>query len=156
MLIIPVTDDETLYRRVPCIEGLYMIRADGSVKVSSAAFSDRYFRPSVDHAELRHNDPRNTQRELSDGVVSVVTRDVRSIDTVAQNDTDGRLIQSFRVDVEHVPILNHPTLPDNAAHSEISTNPICPNKSVFRKLLERLAQLANERPWEIEMGNLSR
>ncbi len=58
MLIIPVTDDETLYRRVPCIEGLYVIQADGSVKVSSAAFSDRSFRPSVDRAELCHNDPR--------------------------------------------------------------------------------------------------
>jgi hypothetical protein len=154
MLIIPVTDDETLYRRVPCIEGLYVIQADGSVKVSSAAFSDRSFRPSVDRAELCHNDPRKTQREPQDGVVSVVTRDVRSIDTVVQNDTDGKLIQAFRIDVEHVPILNHPTLPDNAAHSEIYMNPACPNKSVFRKLLERLAQLANERPWEIELQQL--
>jgi hypothetical protein len=30
-----------------------------------------------------------------------------------------------------------------------------PNKSVFRKLAERLAQLANERPWEIELQGLS-
>ena len=153
MLLIPVADDETLYRRVPCIEGLYVIQADGSVKVSSAAFSDRSFRPSVDRAELCHNDPRKTQRELSDGVVSVVTLDVRSIHTVVQNDTGGKLIQTFRVDVEHVPILKHPTLPDNAAHAEIYTNPACPNKSVFRKLSERLAQLANGRPWEIELSN---
>jgi hypothetical protein len=154
MLIIPVADEEILYRRVPRVEGLYVIQAGGTVKVSSAAFSDRSFRPSVDRAELCHFDPRKTQHELSDGVVSVVTRDVRSIDTVVQNDTDGKPIQTFRVDVEHVPILNNPTLPDNVAHAEIYTNPACPNKSVFRKLSERLAQLANGRPWEIELQDI--
>ncbi len=97
---------------------------------------------------------RRTQREPSDGVVSVVTRDVRSIDTVVQNDKDGKIIQTFDVDIEHVPILNHLTLPDNPAHAEICTNPVCPNKSVFRKLSERLAQLANGRPWEIELQGI--
>jgi hypothetical protein len=151
MSIILVADAEILYRRIPRVEGLYMIRADGTVKVSSAAFSDRSFRPSVDRAELCHYDPRITQREPLDGIVSVVTHDVRSINTVVQNDKDGKTIQTFGVDVEYVPILNHPTLPDNLAHAEIYTNPHCPNKSVFRKLAERLAQLANERPWEIEL-----
>lgn len=155
MLIIPVADVEILYRRVPYVEGLYAIQADGTVKVSSAVFSDRFFRPSVNRAELCHNDPRKTQHELSDGVVSVVTHDVRSIDTVVQNDKAGKIIQKFDVDIEHVPILNDPTLPDNPAHAEIYTNPHCPNKSVFRKLAERLAQLANERPWEIELSSLS-
>ena len=131
-----------------------MIQADGTVKVSSAAFSDRSFRPSVDRAELCHNDPKETQHELSDGVVSVVTRDVRSTDTVVQNDKDGKPIRAFDVDVEPVPILRHPTLPDNPAHAEIDTDPPCPNKTVFRKLVERLAQLANERPWEIELQGL--
>lgn len=154
MLIIPVADEEILYRRVPRIEGLYLVQADGSIEVSSAAFSDRSFRPSVNRAELCHHDPNKTQRESSDGVVSLVTGDVRSIDTVVQNDGKGNLIQTFRVDVEHVPILNHPTLPDNSAHAEIYTNPACPNKSIFRKLSERLAQLANGRPWEIELQDI--
>ena len=154
MSIVPVANNEILYRRVPCIEGLYMIQADGTVKVSSAAFSDRSFRPSVDRAELCHNDPKETRHEPLDGVVSVVTRDVRSIDTVVQNDKDGKPIRTFDVDVEPVPILRHPTLPDNPAHAEIYTDPPCTNKSVFRKLAERLAQLANERPWEIELQNL--
>jgi hypothetical protein len=155
MLIIPVADEETLYRRVPRVAGLYLVQADGSVKISSAAFSDRSFRPSVDRAELCRYDPSKTQHELSDGVVSVVTRNVRSIDTVVQNDTVGNPIQAFSVDVEHVPILNHSTLPDNPAHAEIFMNPSCPNKSVFRKLAERLAQLANERPWEIALQDLT-
>ena len=154
MSIILVADDEILYRRIPYVEGLYVVQSDGAVKVSSAAFSDRSFRPSVDRAELCHYDPRRTQRDLSDGVVSVVTRDVRSIDTVVQNDKDGKLIQTFDVDIEHVPTLNHPTLPDNPAHAEIYMKPACPNKSVFRKLAERLAQLANGRPWEIELQDI--
>ena len=54
------------------------------MKVSSAAFSDPLFRPSVDRAELIHNDPKKAQRNPSDGVVSIVARDVRSIDTVVQ------------------------------------------------------------------------
>src|SRR5436853_5981942 len=109
MSIVPVADNEILYRRVACIEGLYVIQADGTVKVSSVAFSDRSFRPSVDRAELCNNDPKETQDELSDGVVSVVTRHVRSIDTVVQNDKAGKVIQTFNVEIEHVPILNHPT-----------------------------------------------
>lgn len=153
--IIPVDNVEILYRRIRHVEGLYVVQADGTVKVSSAAFSDPLFRPSVDRAELIHNDPKKAQRNPSDGVVSIIARDVRSIDTVVQNDKAGKIIQTFDVDIEHVPILNHPTLPDNLVYAEIYTNPHCPNKSVFRKLAERLAQLANERPWEIELQGLS-
>ena len=155
MLIIPIADDEVLYRRVPHVEGLYVVQADGTTKVSSAAFSDRSFRPSVNRAELCHNDPRETQRDPSDGVVSVVTGDVRSIDTLLQNDEKGNLIRTFCVDVEHVPIINHPALPDNLAHAEIYLIPASSNKAVFRRLCERLAQLANVRPWEIELQGLS-
>ena len=36
-----VTDDEILYRRIPRIEGLYVIQDDKTVRVSTAAFSDR-------------------------------------------------------------------------------------------------------------------
>ena len=150
-----VVDTEILYRRVPRADGLYIVQTDGTIKVSSAAFSDRSFRPSVDRAELRHYDPRHTQREASDGVVSVVACDVRAIDTVVQKDKNEKVIQTFNIDVEHVPIINHPELPDNLAHAEIYTNPECPNRSVFRKLAEKLAQLANERAWEIELQRLS-
>jgi len=55
--IIPVDDVEILYRRIRHVEGLYVVQADGTVKVSSAAFSDPLFRPSVDRAELFHYEP---------------------------------------------------------------------------------------------------
>ena len=38
MSIVPVADNEILYRRIPCIEGLYVIQADGTVKVSPLLF----------------------------------------------------------------------------------------------------------------------
>lgn len=151
MLIIPVEDDEVLYRRVPCKAGLYVVNPDKTIRVSSAAFSDPRFRPSVNRARMCENDPRETQKEPTDGVVSVVTQDVRAIDTVVQNDSDGKPIRTFCVDVEHVPIFNHPELPDNPAHAEIYLIPQVSNKTVFRRLCERLAQLANARPWEIEL-----
>ena len=50
-----VTDDEILYRRIPRIEGLYVIQDDKTVRVSTAAFSDRAFRPSVDRARLHQH-----------------------------------------------------------------------------------------------------
>jgi hypothetical protein len=51
-------------------------------------------------------------------------------------------------------MVSDPTFPDNPAHAEIHTIPDCPDKKVFRKLCERLAQLANERSWEIEPSSL--
>ncbi len=144
----PITDDEVLYRRVPNDTNFCKI-IDGKIEVSSQAFSDRSLRPSVDRAKLCENDPRRTQRKPSDGVVSVATRDVRATSNLVQNDKDGKPIQSFTVDVEHVPIFNDPVEPNNPAHAEIYTIPMC-DKKVFRKLIERLAQLARGR-WEIEL-----
>lgn len=155
MVIIPVEDDEVLYRRVPRKEGLYVATPDRKIRVSSAAFSDPGYRPSVDRARMCGNDPRKTQQDVTDAVVSVVTRDVRGIDTVVQNDSNGRPIRAFCVDVEHVPVFDHPVLPDNHAHAEIYLIPEVSNKSVFRKLCERLSKLANERPWEIELSGLT-
>ena len=155
MLKIPVEDDEVLYRRVACKEGLYVVTPDRRIRVSSAAFSDPHYRPSVDRAKMCENDPGQTQKVATDGVVSVITRDVRGIDTVVQNDSNGEPIRKFCVDVEHVPVLDHPGLPDNLAHAEIYLIPQVSNKTVFRRLCERLSQLANERPWEIDFSGLT-
>jgi hypothetical protein len=61
MSIIPVDDVEILYRRIRHVEGLYVVQADRTVKVSSAAFSDPNFRPSVDRAELYRNNPKKSR-----------------------------------------------------------------------------------------------
>lgn len=145
-----IDDSETLYRRIPYGRNLYEVQSDGTIRFSSQAFSDPHFRPSVDRAELCQHNPGYTQLKLSDGVISLIVSDVRFIDSVVQKDQNGNVVQSFTVDVEHVPIVNHPTLSNNIAHAEIHTIPPCPNKGVFRKLSEKLALLAGKRQWEIE------
>jgi hypothetical protein len=147
MLKYLITDAEILYRRVPH-DRSFLVVQDGKMRVSSQAFADRLFRPSVDCANLCEHDPRHTQRQQLDAVVSVVTGNVRAINNITKTGTDGQ-VQRFTIDVEHMPIVNHPLEPDNLAHAEIHTKPAC-DKNVFRKLKERLAQLANERLWEIE------
>jgi len=41
--------------------------------------------------------------------------------------------------------------PENGAHAEIYMKPTTENRKVFHRLIERLAQLASQRPWEIEL-----
>lgn len=124
---------------------MYAWDADGTVRITSQAFSDRRYRPSVDRAKLRNYSPRLCLLAESDGVVSVITHAVRTIDTVVQNDKHGKPMQIFEIDVEAVPIVNDSALPDNPAHAEIYMKPECSDKRVFRKLCERLAQFASER-----------
>lgn len=155
MSITVVAENEILYRRVPYVEGLYVKQPDGAVKFSSQVFSDPSFRPSVDRAILHDHDPERTQKVPSDGVTSVVAQDVRSIDTVVQNDEKGNPIRTFCADVEHVPIMNHPVLRNNLAHAEIYLIPTCSSKVVFRRLCERLAWLAGQRRWELEPQSIS-
>jgi hypothetical protein len=133
-----------LYRRIPSGRDLYSLADDGTIKISSQAFYSGDFRISVDRAELCGNNPRYTLGQESGGVVSLVTRDVRSIVGLARNDSKGRVIRQFAIDVEPVP------LPDNPAHAEIYAIPgFSYNEGkVFRRLRERLVQLAENR-WEI-------
>jgi hypothetical protein len=147
-----ITDDEILYRRIPSGRGLYSFRPDGSIEIEPTAFDDPECRPSVDRAALCDNDPWRTLNQLTTasgsdgGVVSLIARDVRSIEDINKNDSKGNALPAFVIDVEHVP------LPDNDAHAEIYGNPAfvrADRKRVFRKLGHRLAILAEAREWEI-------
>ena len=64
-------------------------------------------------------------------------------------DKQSNMAQQHDVDVEPDPVFNHPTLPNNPAHTEIYTIPPC-DKKAFRILRESLALLANARAWEIK------
>jgi len=147
ILISDVTDDEILYRRI--LDDFYEVQNDGTFKFKSQAFTDVEFRTSVNRAKLCDNDPKRTLGKFSGGVVSLVARDVRAINDIIQYDKNKNPIQTFIVDVEHVPIINHPIEPDNLAHAEIHTIPECPNSRVFKRLRERLVLLANARQWEL-------
>lgn len=139
-----VDDDEILYRRLPSGLDLYWFADDGTIKISSQAFASRDFRISVDRAKLCGNDPSYTLDKRGGGVVSLVTREIRNIVGLARKDSNGDIIQQFKIDVEPVP------LPENPAHAEIYAIPGFEynGTKAFRKLREHLVQLAEKR-WEI-------
>jgi hypothetical protein len=139
-----ITNDEVLYRRVT---REYKEQA-GVIKISSQAFYTSSFRPSVDRAKLRTNNPYKTLGDHAGGVVSLVTGDVRSINVPIRN-SEKEHFTELSVDVEYAPIFNEPGIEDNDAHAEIYVKPIC-DKKAFRILIEKLALLANARGWEIK------
>lgn len=143
-----VADDEVLYRRVPHRPG-HFLDENGRVRVTSQAFSDRRFRPSVDRAKLCGHDPSHTRAAPTDAVASLVARQVRGIDTVEQRNEKGEVILRHSIDVEPRPIRDDPVLPDNPAHAEIFAVPEFQNERTFRKLRESLALLAE---WQIPPG----
>jgi hypothetical protein len=141
-----VTDDELLYRCVfRGLDKYYRIGSSG-VELSSQAFADRGSAPSVDRAKLCNYNPKWTQKNLDDGVVSLIAREVRMID-VAQNDSKGNKLFAYKIDVCPRPV------DDNPAHAQIEPSPDYINKTTFRKVTEKLARLATERinkqGWEI-------
>ncbi len=139
-----VDDDEILYRRLPPGLDLYQIADDGTIKISSLAFSSRDYRISVDRAKLCDNDPRYTLDKRGGGVVSLVAGEIRNIIGIARKDSNGDITQQFKIDVEPAP------LPENPAHAEIYAIPGFEynGSKAFRKLRERLVQMAEKR-WEI-------
>ncbi len=142
-----VADDETLYRRVSMGRNNYRL-VGGVLRVSSQAFADRKRMPSVDRAVLCNRDPHWTQESPDDGVVSVVTAGIREID-LPQRDTKGNVEFRYGIVVHPDPIPASAEQRANPAHAEIRPDPTYRNDSVFKKLVEALAHLANDRPWEI-------
>ncbi len=141
-----VHNDEILYRRISAGRKLYKIRTDGTIEISSEAFSDRELRVSVDRAKLCDNNPRYTLGNEPGGVVSFLARDVRNVDGLTRNDRKGNPLQQFKIDVEPVP------LSDNPAHAEIYAIPEFADvdkKGAFHRLCRRLVRLTEARQWEI-------
>ena len=146
-----VADDEIIYRCIFYGRDWYLIEAD-RVRISSQAFSDRNQMPSVDRATLQNHDPKQSQRNPEDGVLSLVVADIRQIDSIQQLDAKGNLVQTYKIDVVADPAVG------NLAHAEVRPNPKYQTKSVFRKLQERLAILAMQRiekhGWDILPSDL--
>ena len=128
----PVRDDEELYRSVPYDKEYYKVEA-GGIRISSQAFMDERLEPSVDRATVCGGDPRWSQEDDRDGVLLLVTREVRSISTSIP----------YTIDVIPKP------LEENEAHATITPTPSYASKSVFRKVREALAFLATNRGWLI-------
>ena len=137
-----VSDEEILYRRISIHRNLYKVKPDGTVEISSAAFSDRELRVSVDRARLCDNNPRHTLGNEPGIVIGLLTYDVRNVKDLTRNDSAGKPIQSFKVDVEPVP------LPENAAHAEIFAIPQFVEggkNGAFHRLCRRLVRLVEDK-----------
>lgn len=142
-----VGDAEVLYRRVPTGQNYYRL-VGGVLRVSSQAFADRHRAPSVDRAVLCGHDPHWAQESADDGVVSVVASDVRAID-LPQRDLKGNVEFRYGIDVHPDPIAASAERRANPAHAEIRPSPEYRTDSVFKRLLEALARLAGDRPWDV-------
>jgi hypothetical protein len=143
-----VTDDELLYRCIFCGLNKYYSIEQSGLKLSSQAFTDRNQAPSVDRVKLCGNDPKYTQKNSDDGIVSLVAGQVRAIDSIVQKDSKGNPLFVYKIDVHPRPTANNP------AHAQIEPSPDYASKGTFRKVAEKLAWLATERVknqgWEIE------
>jgi len=144
-----VADDEVLYRRVPNTTS-HFAYPEGRLHISSSAFNDPARKPSVDRARLRGNKPNLTKVRPTDGVVSLIARDVRAIANVVQQDQLGEVRQRHSVDVAPAPLEPCGQAPGNPAHALIVTDPALASNSAFDRLKESLARLATDRGWLVE------
>ncbi len=133
-----VRNDEILYRRILASRKLYKIKTDGTIEISSEAFSDRQLRVSVDRAKLCDNNPRQTLGNEPGVVVGLLTSDVRNVDDLTRNDRKGNPLFQFKIDVEPVP------LSGNSAHAEIYAIPAfadADRRGAFHRLCRRLVRI---------------
>lgn len=144
-----VRADEILYRSVRGKYGEeYSYDNTGKLQISSQAFRDRERKPSVDRAELKEFNPALSKRSETDGIVSLMTADIRAIGTVKTKIANTDVVE-HAVDVIHDPI------PENPAHSKIVVNPEIfgsnnKQRNVFKLLQLALAELAERSGWTLE------
>ena len=144
-----VRNDEVLYRSVRGKYGEeYSYDNTGKLKISSEAFRDRERKPSVDRAALKGFNPALSKLSETDGIVSFIAVDVRTIGTVKTK------IQNTDTIVHAVDVIYDPT-PENPAHSKIVVNPEFfgsknKQRNVFKLLQLALAELAEKNGWTLE------
>jgi hypothetical protein len=98
-----VDDEEVLYHAVRYEH--FTRLSDTEILVSENAYWDAKKQPSVDRALLRENEPQQTRFHESDAIVSLVTKEVRTIDTIFQNTPKGKPTgDPYRFDVIWRPV----------------------------------------------------
>ena len=147
-----VEDDEILYRSVSFKRNQCVLDENGAWRLSSQAFTDSSLKPSVDRACLCEHEPSRAQKSPEDGIASLIALEVRNIKDFKQTNNGKPLTdengQELRhaFDVIHDPIT---TQPENPAHALIIATPGYSGKSAFKRLIERLARIAEKRDWLI-------
>ncbi len=144
-------DDEVLYRSVRGeLNNEYSYDDTNKLIISSQAFGDRNKKPSVDRAKLRAYDPSLSKLSDTDGIISLMTGEVRAIGKVKTKN------QNVDVIVHAVDVVYAPT-PENPAHSQITVNPEFfgsrnKQRNAFKLLQLALAELATKNGWTLEPG----
>ena len=146
-----IQDDEKLYRNVRGESEYdeYSYDHTGTLIIHSAAFRDRCKKPSVDRAKLKKFNPHCAKLNETNGIVSLITADVRSIGEV-KTKINGEDTVTHTVDVIYDPIPE-----ENCAHSQIVVNPeffgsTSKRNKAFKLLQRALARRATERGWTLK------
>lgn len=144
-----VRNDEMLYRSVRGkLNEEYSYDDTGKLRFSSQAFRDISKKPSIDRAELKGFNPALSKLSHTDGIVSLITRDIRAIGTVETKSQDADAV------IHAVDVAYDPT-PENPAHSQIIVNPEFfgsknKQKNAFKLLRRALTKLATKSGWTLE------
>ena len=153
-----IRNDEELYRSVrgELDAEEYLIERE-KLRIRSNAFRDRNKKPSVDRAELKKSNPCCSKRNDTDGIVSLITANVRAIGTVVTK-TQNEDVVVHTVDVIYDP--NPKSDPKNHAHSHIVVDPDffdtdifdtnSKRERTFDRLRVALAKLATKNGWTLE------
>jgi hypothetical protein len=148
-----VSDEERLYRNVrgKGSDEFFYDPATGHLTIESKAFLDQQKEPSVDRAKLRNFDPEQSRLKEENGIVTLITQEVRQMGDVVTVDDKGSQF-SHAVDV------NAASISGNKAHALIVVEPkffgsVSKQKAAFKLLRKALARLATQRGWTLEPRN---
>lgn len=142
-----IEDAEDLIRSVPDDPKCHNADpATGALRLSASAFNDPDFQPSVDRSGML-TALDNARRAASHGLVKVKAHEARAVQ-IQRVENDVPVDAYYAVKPMHRPIDlgNSEGLPPNPAHALIECDPAL-NGSRFRKLKEKLAQIATPHGW---------
>ena len=149
MEVTHIENDEVLYRCIFYGRGGYIFSDSDGLRVTRDAFRDPQNQPSVDRAIICQNNPQNTQIDNQDGVVWLITAEVRVIQDVIKYKKGQEVDTEYLINVLHRPLEN------NFAHAQIEADPTITSSSVFRRLKTSLMHLVNnhDSQWLIYPGD---
>ena len=132
-----VADNELLYRSIRLIENNFRKESDGTVRLSSQAFTDRSKEPSVYRHNLCESPPYGNPPRLgeTDAVAGLIAATIRRNSPLLHQGDE------YQIDIRPEP-------EDHLAHAVVFARPEFPNDKPFRRLRELLTKII-EQEWPI-------
>ncbi len=153
-----ISNDDEVYRSVrgDINDEEYCYDDNGKLIIRYKAFCDRTNKPSVSRANLLNNEPAKARLGKGQGIVSLITKDIREKIIDIQTDDTKHLID----------VISDPLSDDNdadvhmrnKAHALIVVSPgfygtRSKKDKVFKRLQLALARLATEKGWTLKPDN---